>query len=70
MQELKTVQEILKNNHYYQQIIDPKQKHNLSTNSQGIQKSEWATFTYYDPDLRTLITTIQEHRHKNSIQNY
>jgi hypothetical protein len=50
-QELKTIWEI----HYHKWIIHPKQKHNLSTNnSQGIQKSKWATYTYYGPDTRSI----------------
>jgi hypothetical protein len=53
-QELQTIQTILKDNNYRQQIIHPKQKLISSTNnSQSTQKSKCATFTYCSSNLLT-----------------
>jgi hypothetical protein len=54
--ELETIQEILKNNHYKQRIIDSIQKQNLTPkiHRRHREQSGPTSHTYYGPERRTI----------------
>jgi hypothetical protein len=59
-QGLNTIQEILKNNFYQQQIIRSTPKRNLiPRRTQKTQKTKWATFTYHGPEKRTITKLLK-----------